>query len=68
MSVLALFRPWVFDVRTHTQTAPKAAPKDDWPLMGDVATFRADVPEMLIHWRKARGETPPVPLDNMRND
>ena len=36
-------------------------PKADWPLMGDVATIRAGVPETLIHWRKARGETPPKP-------
>ena len=37
--------------------------KPDWPLMSDVATVRAGVPEALIRWRAARGETAPEPCD-----
>ena len=29
--------------------------------MGDLTCLRAGVPEALILWRKARGETPPEP-------
>lgn len=59
MSALTLFCPWLFDVQTSPRTAPASVPKNDWPLMGDVATFRGDFPEALIRWRKARGEPPP---------
>ncbi|MEO1538002.1 MAG: hypothetical protein AAFR73_09750 [Pseudomonadota bacterium] len=60
MSVLSLSR-WVLPTDT---TAPESGPpKPDWPLMCDVATVRAGVPEALIHWRRARGETPPLPSD-----
>lgn len=38
-----------------------SAPKTDWPLMGDVVTVRAGVPEALILWRRARGESLPDP-------
>ena len=37
-------------------------PKADWPLMSDVGSFRAGVPEALIHWRRAKGEPPPKPM------
>ena len=47
--------------RTRDEPARPAAPKDDWPLMGDLVTCRAGVPEALINWRKARGEALPVP-------
>ncbi|MEO0917303.1 MAG: hypothetical protein AAFY31_10030 [Pseudomonadota bacterium] len=46
-----------------TTTPPDAPSKPDWPLMGDVASFRAGVPEALIHWRRARGERAPSPCD-----
>jgi hypothetical protein len=41
--------------------ARRPPPKEDWPLMGDVATVRAGVPEALILWRRARGEALPEP-------
>jgi len=34
--------------------------------MGDVASFRADVPEVLIRWRAAQGKSPPTPTASMR--
>ena len=45
------------------KTRKPAPPKADWPLMCDVATLRAGVPEALIHWRKAEGKSPPQPAD-----
>ncbi|MEL7149826.1 MAG: hypothetical protein AAGK71_03785 [Pseudomonadota bacterium] len=60
MSILTL-SSWSWPTET---TAPKPQPaKPDWPLMCDVATVRAGVPEALVHWRRARGETPPMPSD-----
>lgn len=48
--------------RDRTETWLLSEPSDSyWPLMGDVATVRAGVPEALIQWRKARGEAPPEP-------
>lgn len=41
--------------------AKRLPPKPTWPLMGDVASFRAGVPEALIQWRRARGEDDPAP-------
>ena len=47
-----------------TDAAPRPnRPKQDWPLMSDVASFRAGVPEALIAWRRARGEDAPLPSD-----
>ncbi|MEM7753120.1 MAG: hypothetical protein AAF230_06885 [Pseudomonadota bacterium] len=52
---------WVLPTpATPTREAP---PKPDWPLMSDVSMIRAGVPEALIQWRRARGETPPQPSD-----
>lgn len=48
---------------SEQQTIPDQPPKTDWPLMGDVACFRAGVPEALIRWRAARGEQLPDPSD-----
>lgn len=33
-----------------------------WPLMGDVASARAGVPELLIQWRRAQGLADPAPM------
>ena len=41
--------------------AERQPPKPTWPLMGDVASFRAGVPEALIQWRRAQGEDDPAP-------
>ncbi len=57
MTVLALFNP--FFALDRDRPAPNREPKPDWPLMGDIATCRAGVPETLIYWRRARGEDPP---------
>ncbi|MDA8585700.1 hypothetical protein N9L47_05425 [Rhodobacteraceae bacterium] len=61
MSVFAFFDPKVFNADAPARTSPTPKPKQDWPLMGDVASFRGDIPEALINWRKARGEAPPNP-------
>ncbi len=45
------------------ETGREAEPKPDWPLMCDVASCRAGVPEALIRWRAARGEAAPMPSD-----
>ena len=65
MSVFALFDAALFDA--PSRTAKPHSPKNDWPLMGDVATCRAGVPEALIQWRKARGEDAPEPNDPKRD-
>ena len=47
-----------------SETAPLPdRPKQDWPLMCDLGSFRAGVPDALIAWRKARGEALPLPSD-----
>ncbi|MCV6592914.1 MAG: hypothetical protein OIF48_08190 [Silicimonas sp.] len=59
MTSLARLSPLPLPTSLSEKKPP--VPKPDWPLMGDVATCRAGVPEALILWRKARGETPPQP-------
>ncbi|MGR3512822.1 MAG: hypothetical protein ACU0GG_08665 [Paracoccaceae bacterium] len=60
MSILTLSRrSWPSD----TPATPTPVEKPDWPLMGDVTTIRAGVPEALIQWRRVRGETAPLPSD-----
>ncbi|QMU58342.1 MAG: hypothetical protein GKR98_09140 [Boseongicola sp.] len=41
--------------------APRKPSKVSWPLMGDVVTVRAGVPEHLIQWNRAAGEDDPEP-------
>jgi len=60
MSILTL-SSWAWPAEPTT-SRPQPA-KLDWPLMGDVSTIRAGVPEALVQWRRARGETPPAPSD-----
>ena len=43
-------------VSARVAPLPRPKPKADWPLMCDLMTVRADIPEALIRWRKARGE------------
>ncbi|MEM6387888.1 MAG: hypothetical protein AAF718_16805 [Pseudomonadota bacterium] len=61
MTIAALSH-WVWPSAKATVTR-EAPPKADWPLMCDVGMVRAGVPEALILWRKARGETAPLPSD-----
>ena len=35
---------------------PELPPKTSWPLMGDINSHRAGIPEHLIEWRRAKGE------------
>ena len=58
--MLTIFAPLLPEVRVRPLPPPRA--KTDWPLMCDVATCRAGVPEALIQWRKAKGEKPPEPM------
>lgn len=44
-----------------SEDRPALAPKESWPLMGDVHTARGGVPEHLIQWRRAAGESDPEP-------
>lgn len=60
MNILTLAR-WTWPA--DAVSAPTAPPKPDWPLMCDVATVRAGVPEALIHWRRAEGASAPHPND-----
>lgn len=43
------------------ETAPKRPPRASWALMGDIHAYRGGVPEILIEWRRARGEELPQP-------
>ncbi|MBT8456098.1 MAG: hypothetical protein HKO95_05675 [Rhodobacteraceae bacterium] len=45
----------------EAETAPEPKPRHSWPLMGDVASARGGVPEVLIQWRRAQGEDDPAP-------
>lgn len=48
------------EMREEARPAPRR--KADWPLMGDIVSHRAGVPEHLIRWRRAEGETDPEPM------
>ena len=48
------------DLPIDEAARPKAR-KADWPLMGDILSHRAGVPEHLIQWRRAMGEEDPAP-------
>ncbi len=58
----ALANVWNFQPERETVTRPWEPPASDWALMADVSSFRAGVPEALIHWRRARGEALPEPM------
>lgn len=45
------------------EVRPWTPPSDlGWAMMSDVGSCRAGVPDALIQWRRARGETPPEPM------
>lgn len=48
------------DLLWDTTEKPRA-PKADWPLMGDIVSARAGIPDHLIHWQRAKGEDDPSP-------
>ncbi len=54
---------FVWPIGRPDATTAEAPPKLDWPLMSDVSTIRAGVPEVLVLWRRARGEPAPRPSD-----
>lgn len=58
MTTLTIGPQWL---PAETKTQPSKPPKTHWPLMGDLVTFRADVPEALIHWRRDEGKPLPQP-------
>ncbi len=60
MTSLTAFGWLAGPAETVTWEAPR---KPDWALMSDVSTIRAGVPDALIRWRAARGETAPEPCD-----
>ncbi len=41
--------------------AERKPPRTSWALMGDIGAARGGVPEILIEWRRARGEDDPAP-------
>lgn len=52
-----------FDIGT-AEAEDTAAPRPArhlWPLMGDIASARGGVPELLIQWRRAEGNDDPDP-------
>ena len=49
-----------YQAREEARPAPPR--KADWPLMGDIISHRAGVPEHLIQWRRTEGETDPKPM------
>ena len=53
------------DLASAEATAGDAQPprpaRHLWPLMGDVASARGGVPEILIQWRRAEGANDPDP-------
>ena len=51
----ALRATWSGEDGTETP-APRPRVAADWPLISDVLTHRAGVPEHLIRWRWALGE------------
>ena len=54
-------RPFLDLTGDETAPTPPKPRSAGWPLMSDVATHRAGVPELLIQWRRARGEDDPDP-------
>ena len=48
--------PW-----SDAVTAPRLPALTSWALMGDSLACRGGVPEILIEWRRARGEDLPEP-------
>ena len=51
---------WGRDVRVE-RDRPAPAPKASWPLMGDIVSHRAGIPEHLIQWRRAENAPDPIP-------
>ena len=60
LAVSSLFDPVLHDVAAPAP--PPARRAADWPLMGDIVSHRAGVPEHLIRWRRAEGEDDPAPM------
>ncbi|MDD9921665.1 MAG: hypothetical protein OXQ92_05200 [Boseongicola sp.] len=50
---------WIPEATSGTGKPSK--PKKDWPLMGDIVSHRAGVPDHLIQWRRAQNEPDPEP-------
>lgn len=40
---------------------PRPRVAADWPLIGDIVSHRAGLPEHLIRWRRAEGREAPLP-------
>lgn len=51
----ALRATWSVEDGAETP-APRPRVAADWPLISDVLTHRAGVPEHLIRWRRVAGE------------
>ncbi|MEM0947524.1 MAG: hypothetical protein AAGK37_08980 [Pseudomonadota bacterium] len=47
--------PFDLDAPAAEDSAPGPLHRHLWPLMGDIASARAGVPELLIQWRRAEG-------------
>ena len=59
-AVLSLFGAALSEDSATAQ--PPARRAADWPLMADIVTHRAGVPEHLIRWQRAEGEDDPAPM------
>lgn len=51
--------------KVHDAPAPRRNVTLHPPLMGDIVSARAEIPELLIRWRRARGEDDPRPPATM---
>lgn len=62
MTSLALrLTDWLMTGEASSTPAPARRAAPDPPLIGDIVTARAGVPEHLRQWRKAEGEPEPDP-------
>ena len=53
--------PLVTEIARDDTAPPPRPARHLWPLMGDIASARAGVPELLIQWRRAEGDSDPDP-------
>jgi len=54
---------WLVAEEAEAAPAPPRSRVSAPPLIGDIVTARAGVPEHLIQWRRAEGEDDPDPRE-----
>ena len=61
--MIARLAAWPVSWAPPADATEPPPPRSDWVLMGDVVSARGGVPEVLIRWRRAQGESDPAPQD-----